>query len=448
VTVLAGLLAAGVALRVWVAWSWRPAFIGYYDTSPYVAAARTSLFSDPFRPAGYPALLRVLHTLDDRVFAVTAFQHCLGVATALALYAAVRGVADSRWLALLAPAVVLLDGFQVLVEHAVLSDSLFVFLVAAALLATLRVRGRGWTSALLPGVLIATASVVRTVGLFVAPLLLVALVWSDRGAWREGVQRLAAAGLAAGAVMSGYLFLEHAQIGVMGLSRAPGWSLYARVGQFADCRRFRPPAGTERLCQRRPPARRPSTDFYFWSTASPAQRAFGTPPHGDRAIGRFARAAVAGQPGAYLGTVARDFARYIWPEHFRRRRSGQTQAQYLAQAQTPHELRFISTELASYYAHVPHARRMMAGATITYVTATQVRGPLLALLLVLAVAAPLLTHGDGRRAAALLAATALVLLLVPVATQVYDARYAVAALGPLSAAAALALDGAIQRLRS
>jgi hypothetical protein len=165
-------------------------------------------------------------------------------------------------------------------------------------------------------------------------------------------------------------------------------------------------------------------------------------------VGRFARAAVLGQPGAYLGTVARDFARYIWPEHFRRPRAGETQAQYLAQARNPHELRFIRGELARYYAHVPRARRLSAGVTIAYVAATQVRGPLLALLLVLAAAAPFLTRGDGRHAAAVLAATAFVLLLVPVATQVYDARYAVAALGPLSAAAALALDGGVQLLRA
>ena len=40
---------------------------------------------------------------------------------------------------------------------------------------------------------------------------------------------------------------------------------------------------------------------------------------------------------------------------------------------------------------------------------------------------------------------AYVLLIVPVATQVYDARYALSALGPLSVAAALALDGIVKR---
>jgi 4-amino-4-deoxy-L-arabinose transferase-like glycosyltransferase len=423
-------------------WSWRPAFIGYYDTSPYVTAAHTKLFSDPFRPAGYPTLLSALHALSDRVVAVTVLQHCLGLATALMLFAAVRGVANSPWAALVAPAVVLLDGFEVLVEHAVLSDSLFVFLLAAALLATLRAR-RAWSYALAAGALIALAATVRTVGLFVAPLVLLAVLWPERGRWKAGLRRLTVAALAAAAVLAAYAQAERAQVGATGLSRAPGWSLYARIGQFADCRRFRAPAGTERLCERVPPARRPSTDFYFWARESPAQRAFGAPPRGDQPVGRFARAALAAQPADYVGTVVRDFARYVWPERFRRPRAGQTQAQYIAQAQDPHELRFVRGELARYYAAVPRARRRMAGLTIGYVAATEVSGALLVLLLVLAAAAPLVARGDGRRAATLLAATALVLLLVPVATQVYDARYAVAALGPLSAAAALGLDAGV-----
>ncbi len=428
---LAALLAAGVGLRAWALWSWRPAFIGYYDTSPYVAAARSGLFADPFRPAGYPAFLRALHALSDHVVAVTALQHALGIATALLLYAAVRPY--SRWAALLAPAVVLLDGFEVLVEHAVLSDSLFVFLLAAALLAAVRRMG------LAAGALIALAASVRTVGLFVVPLVLLALLWPRR--WRTA----ALGTVAAVAVLGGYYAAEHAQVGATGLSRAPGWSLYARVGQFADCTRFTPPAGTRALCETVDPARRPSTDFYYWAKQSPAQRAFGAPPASDATVGRFARAALLAQPGDYLLTVARDFARYVWPEHFRRARAGETQAQYLDQARRPKELLFVGGELAGYYAGVPAARQTASELTLAYVRGTEVSGVLLLILLALAAAAPFLARGEARRPAALFAATAFALLIVPVATQVYDARYAVAALGPLAAAAGLALDGAVSR---
>jgi hypothetical protein len=94
---------------------------------------------------------------------------------------------------------------------------------------------------------------------------------------------------------------------------------------------------------------------------------------------------------------------------------------------------------------VPAARQSRL--TIAYVRATQVSGGLLLLLLALAAAAPFLARGGARRPATLLAATAVVLLLAPVATQVYDARYAVAALGPLAGAAGLALDAIARRRR-
>jgi Dolichyl-phosphate-mannose-protein mannosyltransferase len=426
---LAALLAAGVLVRAWTLVTWKPAFIGYYDTAAYVDAARGRLFSDPFRPAGYSLALRLLHTVSDRVVAVTLLQHAIGLATAGLLYLIVRDVARNPWWALLAPAVVLLDGFEVLIEHAVLSDSLFVFLLTGALYATLRARREGrWTWALGAGALVAAAGLVRTVGLFAAPAVLIAVApaWRLAPAWAA----------AAAAVLLAYFAAQ----GFRGLSQASGWGLYARAGQFADCTRFRPPAGTRRLCQTTPPARRPGTDFYFWSPHSPAQRAFGKPPAGDRLVGAFAHAAIERQPLDYLGTVAVDFARYVAPEFRRRPRAGETQEQYLEQAQRPTELRFLLGELRSFYVDVPAARRGDARLTIAYVRAFQVRGPLMALLLALALAAPLTARGERRTAALALAATAYVLLLVPVATQVYDARYALAALGPLSAAAALALD--------
>ncbi len=406
--VVLGLFAVGAGLRVWTLLTWRPAFIGYYDTAAYVDAAQHHLFRDAFRPAGYPLFLRALHALSDRVVAVTIAQHVLGLATAALLYLAVRRVTGRAWAALIPAAVVALDGFQILLEHALLSDALFAFLLAAALYAS--VRG-GWRWALAAGALVAAAGLVRTVGLFAAPVII------------AGAPRRMAAGAVAAVLVLGAYAVAH---GTLSLTRAGGWGLYARVGQFADCRRFAPPAGTASLCERRVPAERPGTDFYFWSPDSPAQQAFGAPPRGDARVGAFAHAALVHQPGAYLAAVASDFARYVAPEWHERPRAGQTEAEYIAQAHSPHEQAFVGGRLSQYYRDVPGAH---AGVRVPL----GVRGPLLALLLVLAAAAPFLDRRATR-----FSATAWILLLVPVATQVYDARYALAALGPLSAAAALA----------
>ncbi len=290
---LAGLVAVGVLLRLWITVTWQPAFVGYYDAGSYALAAKNGVFSDPFRPAGYPIFLKLLHVFQDWVLTVTTVQHALGIATALVLYATVRRLATNPWVALIAPAVILLDGFVVLIEHAVLSDTLFVFFVTVALYTAVQAPERRLRYALLPGLLIACAATVRTIGLFLVPILLLWLVWPQP---RVGIRRAAFAGLAVAVVLGGYLVVEKHQVGATGFSRASGWSSYSRVGQFADCSKFTPPKGTEKLCETRPPSVRPGTDFYFWSAGSPAQRAFGPPNGSDALVGQFAHAAIKAQP--------------------------------------------------------------------------------------------------------------------------------------------------------
>src|SRR4051794_39614720 len=332
------MLALGIVLRIWITATWKPAFVGYYDAAAYARAARDGVFTDLFRPAGYPIFLRTVHVFSDRVAAVTALQHLLGIATALILYVAVRKLTNARWAALIAPAVLLLDGFAVLIEHAVLSDSLFVFLVAAALLTAVQAPQHRVAYALAPGLLIAAACTVRTIGLFLVPIFVLALVWPRP---REGLRRAALAAVAVVVILGGYLQVQKDQVGATGFSRASGWSSYSRIGQFADCSKFTPPPGTEKLCEKRPPSVRPSTDFYFWSGGSPARLAFGPPNTNDEQVGAFAHAALRAQPGDYFKAVGQDFARYVWPEHYRRRRSGETQAHYLAQADLERDAGFV-----------------------------------------------------------------------------------------------------------
>ena len=62
--VLAGLLAVGVVLRLWITLTWKPAFVGYSDAGAYSRAAHEGVFIDMFRPAGYPAFMRVLHAFS------------------------------------------------------------------------------------------------------------------------------------------------------------------------------------------------------------------------------------------------------------------------------------------------------------------------------------------------------------------------------------------------
>jgi hypothetical protein len=444
VLALAGLVAVGVVLRLWVTVTWQPGFVGYSDAGAYALAAKNGVFGDPFRPAGYPIFLKIVHIFQDWVLTVTTIQHALGIVTALLLYVALRDLVTYPWLALIAPALVLLDGFVVLIEHTVLSDTLFVLLVVGALLTTVEAPQHRLRYALLPGLLIASAATVRTVGLFLVPVVLFALLWPDP---RVAVRRAAFAGLAVAVVLGGYLLADKHEVNAIGFTRASGWAAYSRVGQFADCAKFTPPKGTEKLCETRPPGVRPGADFYYWSGGSPARRAFGPPNTNDALVGQFARAAIKAQPGDYIKAVGQDFARYVWPEHYRRRRSGQTQARYFEQAMNSRDSGFIAGELATYYSNVPTTHRVATGVTSAYMSLTWIRGPLMALLLALTLAAPFLARGAARRAALVWGAAAYVLLIVPIATLNYDARYTISTLGPLGVAAALALDGALLRRR-
>jgi hypothetical protein len=58
-----------------------------------------------------------------------------------------------------------------------------------------------------------------------------------------------------------------------------------------------------------------------------------------------------------------------------------------------------------------------------------------------------LTRGRRRAASALLGATTVVMLLVPVAFQFYSVRFATPAYGPLAAVAAIGLDAVLERVR-
>ena len=97
---LAGILLAGALLRIWLIHDWRPAFLGYPDSSTYIAAAGAGhdwLFYNPFRPAGYPMFLIALHAIYSNLTFVVVVQHLMGLATAVLLYLLRSGWQAAKW---------------------------------------------------------------------------------------------------------------------------------------------------------------------------------------------------------------------------------------------------------------------------------------------------------------------------------------------------------------
>ena len=71
------------------------------------------------------------------------------------------------------------------------------------------------------------------------------------------------------------------------------------------------PPGTEGLCEKRPPSKRPGAFIYETDPNSPAVRLFGNEGNQDALVGAWAKRAIRAQPGDYLASVWQH-ARAYW----------------------------------------------------------------------------------------------------------------------------------------
>lgn len=453
---LGGLVLAGLALRTAFMLAYRPGFLGYPDTGAYFTGAGGDLFWDPLRVAGYSVFLRLGHALSSDLSFVTLVQHGLGIATALLLYGTVRRIGGPPWLGLVPAAVVLLGGDQLFFEHALLSESLYTFLTAAGIYTACRYLEGGWLAwALAAGALLALASTVRLAGLAV---LVVGLAWLLLAVpvqpFSARLLKTAGAAIAGALVLFAYLAAAHDQTGSWSFAPNGGYNFYGRAATFADCSRFDPPSRTKVLCETRPSSQRPSPQWYIFF--GPAVSHFGdpndAPPKANvDAVTAFGREAALHQPLDWLVATARDFARYVTPDSHKGSDLPST-GDYAGSVLTdPDGIKNNLPKAAGYWnTRGLSVRKGLLGALRDYESATRIEGIPLALLLVLALLAPLACSGRERRAALLLAGTGLALLVVPVATVVYDGRFAVPAFGFVAGAAALGawgLAGTIRRRR-
>ena len=311
------LIAAGAAIRGIACVALWPVAMTLSDSGNYAVHAAGGLFTDPQHPAGYSALLALLGHLTRNVAITIVVQHGLGIAAAVVLFTAVRRLVGCPWPALIPAAVVLLDTDEIFLEHNIMAEGPFLFILACALYAGVRSIGaRGRSShvwAAVAGATIALATVVRTAGLFEVPILAVAMAAARpvaRGRWRAAATFLGAAV----ALLAGYACANLAAVGRFEIAPAPGWHLYARVGRFADCRRFTPPPGTAGLCEHLPPTSRGwGPDYYLYAPQSPARRLFGHIGNHDSEVGAFALQAILHQPGDYAEAVWVDVSRYFVP---------------------------------------------------------------------------------------------------------------------------------------
>jgi hypothetical protein len=304
------ILAPAIALRVLAQLAFKPLLL-YIDSYVYLANLH---HLDPTGdyPIGYDLFLWPVLKLGN-LAVLAAVQHLLGLGMGITIYLLLQRRGVRPWLAALAAAPVLLDAYQVQIEHNPMADTLFqAMLVAVVAVLTWR-RRPGLVAAAVAGALLGAAVVVRLVGepLVLAAILFVALAGSGR--WRRlGLVATVAACFAV--PVGAYAGFYHSRTGKVGISSTGGAAAYGRVVAFADCSRVRLPAYERILCPAAPPGRRPPADYLVHAPNSPRFKL--RPPAGmsNAQVERdFARRVAMRQPLELVAAVARDFAKGFAP---------------------------------------------------------------------------------------------------------------------------------------
>jgi hypothetical protein len=290
----------------------------FNDSWNYVDTAVT-LNLDPTRPSGYSLYLWLLKPFHSFAL-VTVSQHLMGLAVAVMIYALARHRFGSpSWLAVAMTLPVLYDGFEIQLEHLIMSDTLFLFLAMLAIVvllwSPLRAGGPWWRSSWLrcgvAGVLLGVSAIVRSTGLPLLPIFAVYLLLClalSRVGWRTltaSIVAFAVAGLAPVVAYAGWFDSQH---GSFNTSESTGVFLYSRVMTFAECSRMQLTPDLLALCTTVPPDQRPIAQAYIWTSVSPLDR-FPPPkfsPLPNSLAEQFAVKAIESQPLAYARVVFDD----------------------------------------------------------------------------------------------------------------------------------------------
>jgi hypothetical protein len=259
---------------------------------------------DPTRVSGYSVFLKILQPLHSYAL-VTILQHLMGLAVAVMIYALARHrFGAPAWLATLAAVPVLYDGFEIQLEHLILSDVPFLFvLMLATTLLLWDPAGPSTRRSAVIGLLLGLGATLRSIGL---PLLAIFAVYMiiKRFNWRRIVATVGVF-LVPVFAYAGAFDLQHGQFA---MSDATGVFLYSRVMTFAECSKMQVPADELWLCTNVPPDKRPIAQSYIWTPATPLDRYPPTKfaPVPNQLAENFAIRAIEAQPADYAKAVFDD----------------------------------------------------------------------------------------------------------------------------------------------
>ena len=296
-------LAAGLRVAAMAAYN---GILWFPDGHSYLTVAVRPI-PYPARPMGYAFFLHLLEPFHS-LAVIAGVQHAMGLAAGVLVYAVLRRFRTPAWAATLCAVPVLFDAYQLELEHLLLSDTLFWFLVLVAV-ALILAWPDAWPALAAAGLALGAAALTRSVGL---PLLVIFAAYLLVRRRPKAALVTAAACLAP---MAAYAVWFHGTWGTYALTNSDGIFLYGRTAAFADCRVIRPPATERDLCPPVPVAARVASPNYIWHRGP-----LGDVPNYDKFTpatnawaGDFARRAILAQPGAYLATGFDDLAKTFAP---------------------------------------------------------------------------------------------------------------------------------------
>ncbi|MEH3055255.1 MAG: glycosyltransferase family 39 protein [Patulibacter minatonensis] len=432
------------------------ALLTNWDSDTYTMMAAGDA-GDGAAPPGYPFFMRLVHGVWGSVDVLLLVQHLLLIAAGVALYRAIRIFGGGRGVASVSAAAFMLCGQSLAIGQLVMTEALFLALMAFVILALARlVRSLSLRDAAVLGLLLGVSATVRALGVPLLMLLcagvfvLVLFLEQDRwiGRARRGVLLTglmvvsSVVGIAAVAVLGG----TKEGLPVVGKSNS-GWAMYGRVAQFADCPATYVRPGLRNLCPKEPEAARYGPD-YWRGIGGPALARFTWPPNGNPELSEFASAVIAHQPLDYLKATFVDTMRFFVPNFGRERPySGRGWEEFdlsfrLDEPTTRHH----EEVLESYYSPFTPRDHYLQAVT-RYQEAFTLAPGIWTLLMLASLASPFLVTGARARLICLmLVGSALALLVLATAFNMYVARYALPAMPFLLACASLAVQGLAARI--
>ncbi len=292
------LLTAGLALRAAAQVAYRPALF-YIDSVKYLYSSQGN------DPEGYKAPLRAILFVAN-LSTVTAVQHLLGLAMAVVLYVLLLRRGASRWLAALAIAPVLLDGYQLQQEQTIMPTTWFEALIVAGLAILLWRPDPGWRRIVTAGLVLGTSATVAQVG---EGLVLPAVIYllAVGGGWRRAVSRAAALFVAFALPILAYSTGSYLATGLFALSHQGVTSLYGRTAAAVDCGTIRLTAAGRAICPT-PAQQAHGDDWLAFNPTSPVQKIYRTQPRAevDSTITSFSSRVLRQQPLRVLDAYGRD----------------------------------------------------------------------------------------------------------------------------------------------